>query len=221
MKIAATIAGSLRADMRSELRAIEGAVSAGTREAGRALKNSLRKQVRSAGLGGRLANTWRDKHYPNQGHDAASLVYTKAPEIIRVFDEGAVIRGKAGRFLAIPTPAAPKRGVGGRRLTPATFPEHRLGPLRLVYRTKGPSLLVVDDVRLGKRGVRGVKGGSRTRAGRLKTGLATVVMFILVPQVKIEKRLDVARSARRWAARLPGKIDEQMRKEQGGGRKPR
>jgi len=34
--------------------------------------------VTSAGLGQRLANSWRDKHYPNQKLDAASLVYTKA-----------------------------------------------------------------------------------------------------------------------------------------------
>jgi hypothetical protein len=36
----------------------------------------------------RLANSWRDRHYPNQKLDATSLIYTKAPQIIRVFDEG-------------------------------------------------------------------------------------------------------------------------------------
>ena len=41
---------------------------------------------------------------------AASLVYTKAPQIIRAFDEGAVIRSKRGRFLAIPPENAPRQG---------------------------------------------------------------------------------------------------------------
>ena len=57
-------------------------MAAGTREAGRGLKAELRRQVASAGLGQRLANSWRDKHYPNQKLDAASLVYTKAPQIV-------------------------------------------------------------------------------------------------------------------------------------------
>ena len=66
MKLAATLARSLQADMQAELRDIERAVAAGTRDAGRGLKTELRRQVVSAGLGQRLANSWRDKHYPNQ-----------------------------------------------------------------------------------------------------------------------------------------------------------
>jgi Family of unknown function (DUF6441) len=103
MKLAATLGRSLRADMQAELRDIEVAVASGTREAGRGLKTELRRQVASVGLGQRLANSWRDKHYPNRKLDAASLVYSKAPQIIRAFDEGALIRSKRGRFLAIPT----------------------------------------------------------------------------------------------------------------------
>jgi hypothetical protein len=147
MKLAATIARSLQADMQAELRDIERAVASGTRDAGRSLKTELRRQVGSAGLGQRLANTWRDKHYPNQKLDAASLVYTKAPQIIRAFDEGAVIRSRRGRFLAIPTENAPRKGTDGRRIKPSTFPERRFGPLRVVPRHSGPSLLVVDGLR--------------------------------------------------------------------------
>jgi Family of unknown function (DUF6441) len=95
--------------MQAELRAIERAVATGTREAGRGLRTELSRQVVSAGLGQRLANSWRDRHYPNQKLDAASLVYTKAPQIIRAFDEGGVIRSR--RFLAIPTENAPRKGT--------------------------------------------------------------------------------------------------------------
>jgi Family of unknown function (DUF6441) len=75
----ASILGSLQADLQAELRDLERAVASGTREAGRGLKSELRRQVASAGLGQRLANSWRDKHYPNHKLDAASLVYSKAP----------------------------------------------------------------------------------------------------------------------------------------------
>src|SRR5688572_23950097 len=143
MKLAASIARSLQGDLQAELRDVERAVAIGTRDAGRGLKTELRRQVGSAGLGQRLANSWRDRHYPNQKLDAASLVYTKAPQIIRAFDQGTVIRSRRGRFLAIPTENAPRKGTDGRRVKPSTFPEHRFGPLRFVPRSSGPSLLVV------------------------------------------------------------------------------
>jgi Family of unknown function (DUF6441) len=134
--------------MQAELRDIERAVASGTREAGPALRTELRRQVASARLGQRLANSWRDKHYPNQRLDAASLVYTKAPQIIRAFDEGALIRSKRGRFLAIPTANAPRKCNDGRPIKPSRFPDDRLGPLWFVPQSSGPSLLVVDGVGL-------------------------------------------------------------------------
>ena len=62
MHLATAIARSLRADMHAELRDIERALTSGAREAGGGLKTELRRQVASAGLGRRLANSWRDKH---------------------------------------------------------------------------------------------------------------------------------------------------------------
>ncbi len=196
MKLAATIIRPVEAGMQTEMRHIERAVAAGAREAGRGLKTELRRQVASAGLGPRLANSWRDKHYPNQKLDAASLVYTKAPQIIRAFDEGAVIRSRRGRFLAIPTENAPRKGTDGKRISPSTFPEHRFGPLRFVPRRTGPSLLVVGGLRVSfSRQTGEVRGFRRAtdRSRRSGQGLTTVVMFLLVPQVKLSKRLDVAR----------------------------
>ena len=215
MKLAATMAGSVLADMESEVRSISKAVTAGVKDAGRGLKGDLRKQVVAAGLGPRLARTWRETTYPRgkSSMRAATLVWSKAPLIVRTFDEGAVIRSKSGLWLAIPTPAAPKRGVGGKRINPSNFPEHRFGPLRFVYRRNGPSLLVVDSVRINKSGRVGrrAKGGAYTKTGRMKQGIATVVMFIMVPQVRLKKRLDVKREAKRWEGRLPGLIDKHMR----------
>jgi Family of unknown function (DUF6441) len=214
MKFVATIARSLQADIQAELHNIERAVTIGTRNAGRGLKTELRQQVASAGLGQRLANSWRDKHYPNQRLDAASLVYTKAPQIIRAFDEGAVIRSRRGRFLAIPTENAPKKGTDGKRIRPSTFPEHRFGPLRFVSRSSGPSLLVVDELCASYSRQTGQLRGFRRatdRARRSGQGLTTVVMFLLVPQVKLRRRLDVARAAERWSGQLPALIEQQLR----------
>jgi Family of unknown function (DUF6441) len=216
MKFAATITRSLQADMQTELRDIERAVATGTRDAGRGLRTELRRQVASAGLGQRLANSWRDKHYPNQRLDAASLVYGKAPQIIRAFDESVVIRSRRGRFLAIATENAPRKGTDGRRISPSTFPEHRFGPLRFVPRSSGPSLLVVGSLRASFSRKTGELRGFRRATDRARArgeGLTTVVMFLLVPQVKLPKRLDVARAAERWSAQLPALIQQQLRSE--------
>jgi Family of unknown function (DUF6441) len=216
MNLAVKLGRSLQVDMTAELRGIERAVATGTRDAGRGLKTELRRQVGSTGLGQRLANGWRDRHYPNRKLDAASLVYTKAPQVIRAFDEGAVIRSRRGRFLAIPTESAPRKGTDGRRISASTFPEHRFGPLRFVPRPNGPSLLVVDGLRPSFSRKAGQLRGFRRatdRAQRSGQGLTTVVMFLLVPQVKLRKRLDVAQTAEHWSGQLPTLIERQLRSE--------
>ena len=219
MKLTATIVGSLAAEMQAEMRHIAKSVPDGVKAAGDGLKGSLRKQVTAAGLGARLSRTWRGRVYNNQGHNAASLVWSKAPRIIRAFDEGVTIRSKDGFWLAIPTAAAPKSGIGGKRINPSNFPEHRFGPLRFVYRRGKPSLLVVDGVRVsaqtGRVG-RQAKGGGRTKSGSYKQGISTVAMFVLVPQVKLRKRLDIAGAVRRWTGRLPDLVAQHMRSTTSG-----
>ena len=49
------------------------------------------------------------------------------------------------------------------------------------------------------------------RARRSGQGLTTAVMFLLVPQVKLRKRLDVARAAERWSGRLPSLVERSLR----------
>jgi hypothetical protein len=207
MRLTAALSGDLGKLLAEEVRAAETAVTAGVRQAGEDLKAELRQQVTGAGLGGRLANAWRDRHYPNQKVDAASLVWTKAPQIIRAFAEGVTIRSRRGRWLAIPTENAPRKGTDGRRISPSTFPEHRLGRLRLVARPGKVPLLVVDGLRAstGRRG--GFRRASQRALGSGQ-GLVTVVMFVLVPQVTLRKRLDVEGAARRWHAHLPRLVIE-------------
>ena len=90
MKLTATLARSVQADMQAELGDLERAVTGGTRDAGRSLRTELRRQVTSAGLGQRLANGWRERHYPNRNLDAASLVYIQGAA-----DHRRVRRGRA------------------------------------------------------------------------------------------------------------------------------
>jgi hypothetical protein len=204
MRLAAALTGDLGRMMAEEVKAAEHAVTAGVREATDGLKAELRRQITGAGLGERLGRTWRSETYPKGQNSigAAGLVWSKAPGIIRIYEDGATIRSTRGLFLAIPTEAADRYGDGGAKITPGGW-ERRTGQrLRFVYRRGAPSLLVADDLR-ARRGKRG--GFARASAAALRTGrgLVTVPIFILVPQVTVKKRLDVVGAAARWQARLP------------------
>jgi len=203
MRLDAAIQGNLTKFLKAQQDAAEAAVTAGVSEIATKIKDDLRGQVTNAGLGARLAKSWQAKVYPKgkKSLEAAGWVYSKAPKIIRAFNDGAVIKSKDGWFLAIPTDAAPKRGVGGKRINPSNFPEHSLGRLRFVYRPGAVSLLVVDGLRAstGKRGGFRKASESALRTGR---GLTTVVMFFLVPQAKLKKRLDYKSVVNLWQPQL-------------------
>jgi hypothetical protein len=205
VRLEVSIDGSVARIMEAEAAAAEIAVTRGVGAAGRGLKDGWRSQIRSAGLGGRLANTIRHRVYPGGEPSvrAASLVWTKAPQIIRGH-EGALIRSHEGFWLAIPLPAA-GRLARRQQVTPGGW-ERRTGMrLRFVYRRRGASLLVADDARLAKAGRASAKRGRRRRDGVL-TGAQTVPIFLLVPQVRLRRRLDIDRLAATAAARLPSLI---------------
>lgn len=191
--------------MRDEITLAERSVTASVRESAEGLKAELRAQVTAAGLGVRLANTWRSRVYP-QGRpsiSAAGMVWSNAPTIVRAFDEGPVIRSKDGFWLAIPLPAAGK-GRRGKKITPGEWERLHGQRLRFVYRRGRPSLLVADNQRArgGKRGGFALASGKAIAAGRV----ATVAIFLLVPQVHLRKRLNIDPAGKRWIDALPHRV---------------
>ncbi|MDO5757306.1 MAG: DUF6441 family protein [Rhodobacterales bacterium] len=199
MKLTAAITDIAKL-MAEDIKAGEKAVHFGIRDAGAALKTAWRAQVISAGMGQRLARTIRSDTWPKHKHsmNAASQVWTRAPVLVDAHDTGPLIRSKDGWWLAIPTAAAGK-SRSGKRPTPGEW-EARTG-LRLIfiYRRTGPSLLIAE-ARLTKHGRAVV---SRSKTGR---GLTSVPIFLMVPQVKLRKRLDLARPAQAALNAIPGAI---------------
>jgi hypothetical protein len=200
MKLGLDISPDLVAVMAAEVKAGEKAVSTAMREAGSDLKTAWRGQIAQAGLGRRLANSIRSRTYPKTGEslNAAAFIWSKAPVIVGAHETGPLIRSKDGFWLAIPTQAA-GRGLRGGRITPGEWERRRGLRLRFVYRRRGPSLLVAD----GRLNNRGLGVASRSKTGR---GRSTVPIFLLVPQVVLPKRLNLARDADRAQAEVPGLI---------------
>jgi hypothetical protein len=147
-----------------------------------------------------LARSIRSEQYPKgkPSLNAAALVWSKAPVIIGAHNTGPLIRSKDGFWLAIPTSAAGRSARGGR-LSPGEW-ERRTGlRLRFIYRRRGPSLLVAE----GRLNTKGRAVASRSKTGR---GLLTAPIFLLVPQVRLEKRFNLAAAAEAELGRVPGAI---------------
>ncbi len=203
LRLAAALQGSLTKIMAQETKAAEQAMTLGVRTATDGLKQELRGQVTGAGLGQRLANTWRSMVFPEgrASINAAGFVFSKAPNIVGVYAHGAIIKSSKGFFLAIPTAAAGKYAMG-KKITPASWERVHGQRLRFIYRRGAVSLLVADNMRArtGKRGGFAQASATAIRTGR---GLTTTIMFLLVPQVTIKKRFDIGSAEKKWNEALP------------------
>lgn len=155
-------------------------------------KLAFRDDVRKAGLGDRLANTWQGKTYP-QGKPSASpaaFIYSKAPLIINAFTEGVTITHHDSLWLAIPTENTPNVGKGrGRRKASPLDVEVIFNQDLIIFPGRGRQLLAFVDVAAAKKTGRHVRDKQgRFLGGKGKPSL--VLMFVLVPQVTLRKRLN-------------------------------
>ena len=185
MQLKALIDGSLADFLDKELKNAEQAVTKGISSATTQLKNKMRGQVKSARLGSRLANTWRGDVFPKSAYSlkTAGVVYSKAEKIMQSFEYGLTIRGKDGFWLAIPTPAIPRK-IGGKKITPALYEKMKGIRLRYVYRPKGTSFLVHEQKR------------------------KTIIAFWVVRQVKMPKLISFEKESQQTQKEVPSLILE-------------
>lgn len=201
--------------------AIAGFVTAAIRDGAEELKSDWRDQIERAGLGPRLARTIRSRTYPpgQPSVDAAAMVWTKAPKIIDSYARGATITARGGRFLAIPTEDVPKKHQG-RALTPDEVEERFGRRLQFIspsdrgfwtpsIRRNGVAFLVLKGLRIRKASGRWRNAtDSEKRRGK---ETSSVIMFILVPRVKVTQRLDLDALARAAEARHPALLNKHWR----------
>ena len=217
MKLTFRSEEDLQAELYREYRKGERAVTRAVEQAGRAVKRNWRRQIRAAQFGGRLANTIRARRYPEHtvSMNAAALVWSKAPEILSAHERGALIRSQDGFWLAIPTRDA-LRGTGGNRITPGEWERKNNRRLQFVYpekwlrRLAGPRHAVLMDI--GGAPLRErimTKKGLHRKAPRVRK--RAIIMFVLVPQVRLKKRLDLMREAEAVAASIPSAIARKWR----------
>jgi hypothetical protein len=238
MRLGASIVGDLRKVLTEEVRAGERAAMTAIRAEIEQVKADLRRQVTTAFSGNArgIANAWRSLIFPRTGQSLrpAGLVFTKVPNVIDAFERGALIRAKGGgKFLAIPTgfnAARGRRGRGekGMRVTPAQMVASGQAFLRPFKSGRGFvwCLPLRQGEQTGRRrrtrlvaggvtevGTANRKGREAWARGLLEQGM--VPMFLLLPQVKLAKRLDVRGAAERGLRRLPGRFVAAWERESG------
>lgn len=199
-------------------------MTAAARESTTELRDTLRQQVRGAGLGRGLEQAWRGENYPARKSSLhpGGLVYSKATALHDAYTRGGEIRARGGSWLAIPTDFAKSRGwdramIGrrGRALSGAAQPRRvaqtaaateALGELRFVALGPGRAVLVWDNPEAKQR------SRQRLRKGfDLGRGDRGVVVFVLVRVTRVRKALDHAGAERaaeqRYQARMKAAVE--------------
>ena len=219
MRFDLAIEGNLRAHLEGREAVLRGGLYKAAGLAAGVVKDRYRAAIVGAGLGERLGRTVRGVVYPRKGTrtlEPSAFVYTKAPELIRVFAHGATIRPvKGGVYLWIPTENVP--GFGNRKTLSPTEVEDRFGDFEYV-----PSLTRPGVVLATVQGIlaKNKSGWRKASAGRKKQGrnAVRIVMFILVRQVRLKKRIDfdrlVADATAAWPDIVARSLAEAFRNEQ-------
>lgn len=222
MRLAATqLSSSLVDEMAKVEKELAKSITLVMREETSGLKDDYRKQVREAGMGAKLANSWRSEAYPKGENslNPAGYIWSAAPTIIESFVRGSHIRPVRGaKWLWIPTRnVPPRRRAGnyasrlssrssGSRMTPEEVELHFNAELQVVI--EGGRGFAFIDV------VSGLSGGYRQATpGRLhgRQGMAPrkqkpVLMFNLVRGVRMPKLLDLNGPAQKRADNVARRI---------------
>jgi len=226
MRVVATVLGNLGQMLEAEERRARRAIETGIRETAEGLRQDLKAHMKEAGLPG-LAPVWKMKFLPGRhsAWNSAAFVYpdgVRVREAIWAFENGATIRAAGGRHLAIPTGYNKPRGWRKSGAKPLISAKDMAAMKRwsFVKKTKDGRGLVwflrvtraQEQTKRGKvrdlayaGGVRMV-GSGRVRRTKAILEAGAVPMFLLLPQVRLAKRLDIAGIVGRWKDKLVERV---------------
>ena len=200
---------AIRGDLKKWCAANAAAVEAGTRRAvtqgAASLRTAVRRQVRSAGFKGRgatLAKSVRSRADRTASVPTA-IVYSRAVvrgqgragpvDLLLAHDRGETIRSRGGKWLAIPT----GQGPVGRR----------------AGQYQSLSKMLADPRERGRVAVVPARGGKMVALWTPNPGSPAVVTHVLVREVRLRKRLDLARAERETSAKLPQLLARAIERE--------
>jgi hypothetical protein len=190
-----------------DLDALARAQHAGIKAAAEGAQREMRDLVARAGLGRKLPQAVRMAMHPKRPpatRPAAEIFpgSKKAARILEAFMNGAVIAGRGGQHLAIPTENVPRIGRGGGTpMTPAQVAAH-FGALKSIPtgNPRAPFILAVATIDAKSGGA--VRPATRRRRAQGRQERLTA-MFVLVREVRLARRIDPDAIAAKWGERIP------------------
>lgn len=205
------------------MRDIEGDVATAATEAmrGSGYKTllELRRQVTDNGLGQRLANTWRDRTYPEKRKSMTptGYIWSNAPDIVESFTRGATIRPHGGaKYLWIPTKNVPRargrvsirgKNIKGGAMSPAEVESMFNTDLQIRKGRAGTLLAFIDVVR--SLNMKTFRRATKGRAAQGRTA-KPVLMFVLRKTVQLPKLLDLQGPAQLWEERFAAEFSRRL-----------
>src|ERR1700674_4654011 len=163
---------------------------------------ALRADTLAGGLGTGVANAWRIIAYGGaMSNHPAALVYSKAPKIIAAFGEGVTIASAKGLWLAIPTDNCPRRG--NRRMIPAEVEASWNQDLVFIPGARPDVELAGIDEKL-KSAIGAWRAGGSRGAAPVAHHANLAIMFVMLRQVHLRKRLDWPALFERFTAEWQG-----------------
>ncbi len=221
------LAGSFAEALEAEERRLGETLHGAADRAGGVLKERWRGAVRAAGLGESVARTIRSDTYPQtfktRGRavtlNPATLVYSKAPHIL-LGHAGETIGPRSAKYLAIPTEFTPITRSGGRgKRGPmplsefiATYGERSLA--RIPLGEDRFALVARAGFGLSRSKTR-TRGLGRRLTGRSRRGQRELLMYVLVRQVRLGKRLDLDAMLEEARVLWPRLLAEEIAREFG------
>lgn len=188
------IRGNLQKTLASRQNAHLNGLAAGSKEAADLTKSQLGRDAMAAGLGKRVAFTFRGDVYPKSGRSFSPtvLVYNKAPHIAVSHADGPTVRPEFSDFMPIPIDGSPADGLrrrNGETLIEAFWRRYGNDSLRLIKRKNG-SYQMVARIRANVAGTRftGVRKTVR-KDGTEYTRLARITS---VPVFTLSNRSNIA-----------------------------
>lgn len=194
---------SARGDFVSSMKGISGDIADASRMAVRqAVELAQRRSkadVAASGLGPRWVGSIKSRFYPNNGLDAAGIIYSSIPFSV-VFEQGAEIKGNPKLWIPLPT-TPPK--IGGKRITPKLYAQQ--GGRLFKVNIRGKDYLAAR-IATAKGAVGSVQPRSLSMLKR-KRGkgqvYSLVPLFVAASSVTLRKRLHIGAITEAAADRLP------------------
>lgn len=181
------------------------------------IKREVRDHINAAFNSQEAGFVFKSELYPNRrgvySFRAAVEIYPrskKARALIDSWERGPTVRSPNGFFLAIPTEQVRSLpGFRGRDVTPRSFQQVTGIPLDFVYQRPPKKSFLVASV-VSARDGRGYRPLTKKRADQGRVARSEI-MFILIPMARHRKRTNITAIIRKWAARVPVEILNQLK----------